>query len=113
MQFLQRSNATLTQLDKTDKGIANQFRYLQKQASYPTYTHTDVQFYSDASDGLEAQLRDLDKAEHFIFMDYMPSRTASLSNVFPVFLHAKLSKALKYVLCMTMVDQSVLSIALS
>ena len=32
--------------------------------------HTDVQFYSDASDGLEAQLRDLDKAEHFIFMDY-------------------------------------------
>ena len=70
MQFLQRSNATLTQLDKTDKGIANQFRYLQKQASYPTYTHTDVQLYSDASDGLEAQLRDLDKAEHFIFMDY-------------------------------------------
>lgn len=38
MQFLQRSNATLTQLDKTDKGIANQLRYLQKQASYPTYT---------------------------------------------------------------------------
>ena len=44
--------------------------YLQHGAGFPLYRNTDVAFYADAADGLEAQLRDLEGAERFIFMEY-------------------------------------------
>lgn len=34
------------------------------------YQNTDVTYYDEAAKGLEAQLIDLAKAEHFIFMEY-------------------------------------------
>ena len=50
--------------------IANQSDYIWKYGHYPVYHNTDVAFYADASQGLEAQLAELKKAEHFIFMEY-------------------------------------------
>ena len=44
--------------------------YLKLNASYPLYDDTQVTYYSEASDGLEAQLNDLAKAKKFIFMEY-------------------------------------------
>ncbi len=40
----------------------------------PVYQNTDVIYYDEAVKGLEAQLKDLAKAEKFIFMEYMPYR---------------------------------------
>ena len=34
------------------------------------YQNTDVTYYDEALKGLEAQLEELAKAEHFIFMEY-------------------------------------------
>ncbi|MEQ2443993.1 cardiolipin synthase [Pseudoflavonifractor intestinihominis] len=44
--------------------------YLQRYGGFPLCRNTDVDFYADAADGLEAQLRDLERAERFIFMEY-------------------------------------------
>ena len=44
--------------------------YLKKQAGYPLCEGTEVVYYPEAVQGLEAQLADLSKAEKFIFMEY-------------------------------------------
>ncbi len=44
--------------------------YIWRNAKYPVYQNTDVTYYNEAIKGLEAQLEDLSKAEHFIFMEY-------------------------------------------
>jgi len=44
--------------------------YIQRNASYPVYQNTDITYYDEAIKGLHAQLADLAKAEHFIFMEY-------------------------------------------
>ena len=44
--------------------------YVEQYSAYPPYRNTDVEYYSEASDGLEAQLREMRKAKDFIFMEY-------------------------------------------
>ena len=44
--------------------------YIRKQAGFPAYQNTSVQYFDDAVKGIEAQKRDLAKAEKFIFMEY-------------------------------------------
>ncbi len=45
-------------------------QYLCEYSHYPVYQNTDVVYYDDAAKGLEAQLKDLAAAKHFIFMEY-------------------------------------------
>lgn len=42
--------------------------YLYRNAAYPVYQNTDVTYYPEAVQGLEAQLADLAKAEKFEFV---------------------------------------------
>ena len=49
----------------------NKSSYIYRNAFYPVYQNTDVTYYDEAAKGLEAQLIDLAKAEHFIFMEYL------------------------------------------
>lgn len=44
--------------------------YLRNYAKYPVYRDTEVVYYPEASDGLEAQLAALREAKRFIFMEY-------------------------------------------
>lgn len=44
--------------------------YLSHTCCFPLYRAEDVTYYPEAVQGLEAQLEDLAKAEHFIFMEY-------------------------------------------
>ena len=55
---------------KKDRRIYNQSWYLWKKAGFPVYQNTDVRFYKDTCEALEAQKEDLKKAEKFIFMEY-------------------------------------------
>lgn len=57
-------------LREHDRGIANIARYIHARSCYPAYDNTDITYYDDAADGLEAQKAELRKAEHFIFMEY-------------------------------------------
>ena len=68
--FLNGDDEVIKELQEKDLSIANQSDYIWKYGHYPVYHNTDVVFYADASQGLEAQLAELKKAEHFIFMEY-------------------------------------------
>ena len=68
--FLNGDDEVIKELQEKDLSIANQSGYIWKYGHYPVYHNTDVAFYADASQGLEAQLAELKKAEHFIFLEY-------------------------------------------
>ena len=55
---------------KKDRRIYNQSWYLWNKAGFPVYQNTDVRFYKDTCEALEAQKEELKKAEKFIFMEY-------------------------------------------
>lgn len=67
---LQQDPQVLKHLEERDFAIANQARYIERYAKFPVWQNTDVVFFKEASDGFEAQLEDLKKAEKFIFMEY-------------------------------------------
>ena len=60
----------LEEMDGQDRAVTNQSRYISNFGKYPVYRNTDVEFYGDASDGLEAQKKALSEAKTFIFMEY-------------------------------------------
>lgn len=57
-------------LYEQDPAIGNQSRYLQNYGKYPVYQNTDIVFYGEATDALEAQKEAVRSAKHFIFMEY-------------------------------------------
>ena len=69
-QQLHQDPMVMENLRKKDLSVANQSYYLLNSGKYPVYQNTDVEFYKDASLGLEAQKEELRKAENFIFMEY-------------------------------------------
>ena len=44
--------------------------YIKRNSGYPVYRDTAITYYSEAAKGLEAQLKDLSKAQRYIFMEY-------------------------------------------
>ncbi len=67
---LPRETAVLEALDREDRGIANQFRYVQDCAGYPVYRNTKADYFGEAKDAFEAMKKDLEQAEKFVFMEY-------------------------------------------
>ena len=70
MPMLPKTEETAKEAAATDGRIGGIVNYLSKQAGYPVYKNTKVEYYSDALEGLEAQKKELAKAEKFIFMEY-------------------------------------------
>ena len=68
--ILNQDPGVMDSLREKDPAIANQSRYIWNYGKYPVYRNTDIAFYYEAEDGLEAQKRELEKAEKFIFMEY-------------------------------------------
>lgn len=60
----------LEQISRRDPAAANQFRYLWNTAGYPPCTNTRVQYYPEAKAAFLDMKAELEKAEHFIFMEY-------------------------------------------
>jgi cardiolipin synthase len=69
-KYLKQDQNVAAKLREEDPAIANQMDYIYRYGRYPVYQNTDVEFYSEAEAGLEAQKEALRKAEHFIFMEY-------------------------------------------
>ena len=65
-----QDQSLLHELENIDISVANQARYIFKYGQLPFYKNTDIEYYKDATDGFEAQLINLEKAEKFIFMEY-------------------------------------------
>ncbi len=70
LEHLHQDAAVMEDLEKRDALAANQCRYISDFSQYPVYQNGKVKFFAEAVDGFEAQLAALQKAEHFIFMEY-------------------------------------------
>ena len=57
-------------VEKKNGHLAGIVNYIRRNASYPVYENTEVQYFDDAAKGIEAQKKDMAKAEKFIFMEY-------------------------------------------
>ena len=53
-----------------DPHLGGIVEYIRRQAGFPVYQNTRIEYYDDASKGIEAQKKDFAKAEKFIFMEY-------------------------------------------
>ena len=70
LSLLPKNHKIQEKLQHTIPKAENISSYIQRNAFYPVYQNTDVTYYNEALKGLEAQLEELAKAEHFIFMEY-------------------------------------------
>lgn len=70
LPLLPENHKIQEKLQHTIPKAGNISSYIQRNAIYPVYQNTDVTYYDEALKGLEAQLEELAKAEHFIFMEY-------------------------------------------
>ena len=68
--LLIQDKAVRIKLQQSDRMAANEAAYIWNYAKYPIYQNTDVVFYKEASEGIEAQKQALNQAKHFIFMEY-------------------------------------------
>ena len=68
--FLPSGGEELAQLESRDRSAANICRYVQQHAQSPVYRNTSARFYAQAKDAFEDMKRELEQAEHFIFMEY-------------------------------------------
>lgn len=58
------------ELEKLDYSIAQQSYYISKWAGFPVYKHTDTKYYKCGEEMFPAMLREIEKAEKFIFLEY-------------------------------------------
>jgi cardiolipin synthase len=94
-EALPSDRSVLEELEQEDRRMANQFRYLQDYAGYPVYGNSDVTYYSDTCEALEAQKEALRKAEHFIFLEYFAIEHAEAFEGVLEILSAKVKEGVK------------------
>lgn len=68
--FLQQDESIMKELEEQDKNIFNQANYINGFSCYPIYKNTKTKYFSSGEHFFEALIEELEKAEHFIFMEY-------------------------------------------
>lgn len=58
------------EINKRSKSASVQSTYISKFAGYPAYQHTTVKYFPLGEDNFKTLIEELEKAEHFIFMEY-------------------------------------------
>ena len=58
------------ELERTDKRTSNLSRYVMEKGGFPTYKNYHTAYYPWGKDKFEALIKELNKAEKFIFMEY-------------------------------------------
>ena len=65
-----QNNQLIDDFQKQDRQLGNVASYLKSYSGFPVYKNTDITYYPDASEALEAQKEAMRSAEKFIFMEY-------------------------------------------
>lgn len=68
--YLEETESVTAELEAKSDEVNNQCRYLLTQGGWPVYKGTDVRYFGQAAEAFEQMKRDLEQAEHFIFMEY-------------------------------------------
>lgn len=69
-EYLPEGLEELRALEETDKSVANIFKYIKNYANFPIYNDSEVEFFDDTNEALDALKSSLSKARRFIFMEY-------------------------------------------
>lgn len=67
---LAQDSAVLEEIEKISKHAVPQAGYIYHLAKYPVYQNTSVQYFATGEELFITLLEELEKAEHFIFMEY-------------------------------------------
>lgn len=67
---LKQTNDILTQLQAIDPQIAKQAIFLTASSDYPVYQHTSTEYFALGEDQFGSMLDALNRAEHYIFLEY-------------------------------------------
>ena len=62
--------AVMEALQQADPGAASLVRYLQRSGCHPVYQNTAVTYFPSGEAKFEALLRELEQAQHFIYLEY-------------------------------------------
>ena len=68
--ILKQSLHVKESLEEEDSAIAALSNYIQQSGCFPVYNHTDVKYFPLGQYKFKEMLIQLEKAEHFIFMEY-------------------------------------------
>lgn len=68
--YLKSSNELLEEIKANDMNIGNQLDYIKNYALFPIYKNTSYEYYKIGEDFYDSLLRELKKAEKFIFIEY-------------------------------------------
>ena len=60
----------LQQLEQENRGAANQTKYIEGYSACPVYTNTTTEYLTPGEQKFERMLEELEKAEHYIFLEY-------------------------------------------
>ena len=69
-QFVQQEESVLNALAEADKGTAQLVQYVHKHGNFSVYQNTEVKYFPLGEDKFAEMLKQLEKAEKFIFMEY-------------------------------------------
>ena len=69
-EAIPQDSAVLEELKEDSPGTAALAHYLRRSGCFPVYKHTAVRYFPLGEDKWEELLRQLELAEHFIFMEY-------------------------------------------
>lgn len=111
--LLIQDKAVRIKLQQTDRMAANEAAYIWNYAKYPIYQNTDVVFYKEASEGIEAQKQALNQAKQFIFMEYHAIEDKQSFGELKEILARKAKEGVEFVSFMTISEASDLSIRIS
>lgn len=70
LPYLKGSKKNLHALEIENPYIASRVKYVEDYGHFPLYINTDVEYFDDAKTGIEDQVRELEKARSFIFLEY-------------------------------------------
>ena len=65
-----QSEDVMEMLTRENQGVASLAHYIQRSGCHPVYEHTAVTYFPLGENKFEEMLRQLEAAEHFIFMEY-------------------------------------------
>ena len=95
MPYLVQDEAIISKLEQQDKHIGNQVRYIAHFSYYPIYENTITRYLSPGEEFFKVLLEELEKAKHFIFMEYFIIHEGKMWNTILELLERKVKEGVE------------------
>ena len=92
LPLLKQRTHIMDELDKQDKSVANQSRYILKASGFPVYDNSKSIYYSSGEEFFVSFIEELKRAEKFIFIETFIIREGLMWNTILNILEEKAAK---------------------